>query len=165
MEALHYPLEQLLSIKNRRFEKAVTLLEEKKALVLAAEKKLEEIAKERDKVLEHKNDKLRQIREELDKGTTSDKIKQMKAYIDLVKEKLIEAERKIASQQKLLDAAKEQMEIARIEVIKKQREVEKLKIHKQRWQKEANYFLERQDQVEQDDLGSAKFAMLHKRRP
>ena len=43
---------------------------------------------ERNKVKEHKNNKLQQLRETMDQGTTSPKIQQMKVYLKLVDEKL-----------------------------------------------------------------------------
>ena len=69
---LNYPLEQMLTIKKNRFDTAVKILEEKKAILEKAYEKLYDLKQERDQVLQHKVAKLTQLRHELDTGTTTD---------------------------------------------------------------------------------------------
>lgn len=152
---LNYPLEQLMLIKKNRFDQAVKILEEKKILLAKAYEKFYELAAERDKVLQHKVDKLTQLRNELDEGTTSDKIQQMKLYLKTVDEKLAEKERKVQDQKKQVDLAEKQVEAATNEVFQRKKDLEKLEMHKVEWEKEVRYWTEQKEAVEHDEQGSA----------
>jgi flagellar biosynthesis chaperone FliJ len=152
---LSYPLEQLMSIKKNRFDQAVKTLAEKKAVLEKAVAKLEELTKERDKVLQHRMEKLTQLREKLDAGTTSDKIQQMKYYLKTVEEKLAEKQKKVADQKKQVDLAQKQVDLATEEVFQKKKDLEKLEMHKKEWEKEVRYLTEQKSAIEHDEQGSA----------
>ena len=83
-----YPLHQLVRIKQRRLEEAERILKEKKEILEKEKEKLKKIEAERDQTFQHKKDKMDQLRQELDKGTTSDKIEMMRDYIKVVEEEL-----------------------------------------------------------------------------
>lgn len=159
---LTYPLEQLMTIKKNRFDQAVKTLEEKKALLEKAYEKLYDATQERDKVLKHKTDKLTQLRNSLDEGTTTDKIQQMKAYLKIVDEKLAEREKKVLEQQKQVDLAQKQVDIATDELFQRKKDLEKLEIHKQEWEKELKYWTEQKEAVEHDEQGSAAHVVRKK---
>ena len=163
MSGLNYPLEQLITIKKKRYDLAVKTLEKRKEELQQEIRKLQEIEKERDKVLEHKQAKLTQLRQGLDEGISSDKIQQMKVYLKVVEEQLQEKEKKVAAQKKNVEKAEKQVEIARQDLFAKQKDLEKLEIHKKEWLREAAYWSDRKQAVEQDDLGSSTFS-LRKRR-
>jgi len=88
MNPLNYPLEQLMTIKQNRFEQAQKTLEEKKEILAQEERKLKKLEDERDEVLKHKQAKLDQLRAALDKGERTDKLQQMKVYLKVVEENL-----------------------------------------------------------------------------
>lgn len=142
-------------IKKNRFDQAVKLLEEKKALLEKAYEKLYEVTQERDKVLQHKSSKLTQLREALDEGTTTDKIQQMKSYLKIVDEKLVDKEKKVKEQQKQVDLAQKQVDAATDEVFQRKKDLEKLEMHKLEWEKEVRYWTEQKEAVEHDEQGSA----------
>lgn len=152
---LTYPLEQLMSIKKNRFDQAVKILEEKKALLKKAEEKLQGLVVERDQVLQHRIDKLNQLRQELDAGTTTDKIQQMKGYLKTVEEKLAEKQKKVTDQQKQVDLAQKQVDLATNELFQKKKDLEKLEMHKKEWEKEVRYWTEQKSAIEHDEQGSA----------
>jgi flagellar biosynthesis chaperone FliJ len=159
---LSYPLEQLMTIKKNRFDQAVKTLEEKKNLLEKAYEKLYELTQERDKVLEHKVAKLTQLRNFLDEGTTTDKIQQMKAYLKTVEEKLAEKEKKVVDQQKQVDLAQKQVDLATDELFQRKKDLEKLEIHKQEWEKEVKYWTEQKEAVEHDEQGSSTHLLRKK---
>lgn len=101
-----YPLKQLLEVKKKRVETAEKIVLEKKEIVEQEEKKLKELELARDEILRHYQDKLTQLREILDEGTTSTVIKQMKDYLKVVKDKLVKEEAKVKEQQRKVDAAR-----------------------------------------------------------
>lgn len=133
-----YPLEQLVLIKKNRFDQAVKILEEKKELLAKAHEALHKVAMERDKVLQHKQDKLTQLRDALDTGTTSDKVQQMKVYLKIVDERLVAAERKVTDAKGKVDLAQKQVDAATQEVFLRKKDVEKLDMHKVEWKKRRN---------------------------
>ena len=118
--------------------------------------------KERNEVLKHKDDKLNQFREKLDEGTTTDKIKQMKRYLEVVKERLEVKEKKVKDQKEVVKEAIKQFDLAKMEMIKKRKDLEKLEIHKKQWEKEMRFLIEKETAKEHDELGSARHSMQKK---
>lgn len=161
---MDYPLEDLIEIKQRRFDIAVRTLEEKKRLLAKEEEKLRQVEKERDEVLKHKLEKLQQLRDALDSGERIDKIKQMKSYLEVVDTKLLEKEKKVDHQKTQVKKAKEEVEVAKQDMLQKQKDVEKLHIHKEEWTSEAQKQLAQKEAVEHDELGSALYSYKKKER-
>lgn len=159
---LSYPLEQLVTIKKNRFDQAVKVLEEKKALLDKATAKLYDLTRERDEVLQHKTSKLNQLRTELDSGTTTDKIQQMKVYLKIVDEKLAEKQKKVADQKKVVESAQKQVDLATEEMFQRKKDLEKLEMHKKEWEKEVHYWTEQKSAIEHDEQGSATHALRKK---
>lgn len=154
---LNYPLEQMIVIKKNRFDAAIKLLDEKKALLEKEYEKLYDLTEERNQVREHKIAKLEQLRHELDTGTTTDKIQQGKVYLKIVDEKLAEKEKVLAEQQKRVDAAQKQVDIATDDLFQKKKDLEKLELHKKEWEKEMGYWVRQKEESEHDELGSATY--------
>lgn len=159
---LRYPLEQLMVIKKNRFDQAVKTLEEKRLLLEKAYAKLYEVTQERDEVFAHKTAKLNQLREALDEGTTSDKIQQMKVYLNIVNEKLAEKEKKVQEQQKQVDLAQKQVDLATQELFQRKKDLEKLEMHRAEWEKEVRYWAEQKEGVILDEQGSATHVLRKK---
>jgi hypothetical protein len=155
MNPLNYPLEQLMTIKKNRFDAAVKILEEKKAALIKEEEQLLKVEKERNEVLDHKKAKLQQLRDELDQGTTTDKIQQMKSYLKVVDDRLSEKERKVREQKSRVETAKKQVAVATSEMYAKKKDVEKLEMHRAEWEKELKHWMEQKEGLEQDELGNA----------
>ena len=153
-ESEKYPLDQLVAIKQKRLEEAEKALAEKKAILAQEEAKLAALEKKRDEVKEHYQAKLTQFREKLDAGTATDKIQQMKQYLKLVAEDLKNEEQKVQAQMKVLATAQYQVELALQDLYKKQKDVEKLKIHHKEWQHEAHRIEVQKEGVFNDEMGS-----------
>lgn len=152
-----YPLLEVIGIKKRRVEQQEAVVKEKKMKLQQEQDKLEQREAERDKVLKHHNDKLEQLRHELDTGTTTDKIKIMKVYLKEVKEALKIEEKKVKEQKDQVELALKDLEIAVKELKKKRQDVDKLLIHRVDWEKEAKLELEIQDLAQQDEMGNVIF--------
>lgn len=157
MNVLQYPLEQLVKIKNKRFEEAVKVLEEKKALHAKEEEILKEKEKERDEVYQHKEEKLQQLRQTLDKESRSDKIQQMKRYLEVTKEKLAAKEMAVKKQKEVVAKAEKEVEEAKKVVFLRQKDLEKLEIHKKEWTEEVRIYSEREEESFQDEIGSTRY--------
>ena len=164
MDAINYPLEELVKIKYKRFEQAIKVVEEKKLALKQEEGILITLENERNKVLKHKNDKLKQLRDALDAGEAPSEIIKKKRYLEVVKEELLEKEKKVKVQEKNVHEAEKKLEEARIELIAKQKDVEKLKIHRSQWDKEMKYLEEQRMQLMQDEIGSSKHILKKKER-
>jgi len=155
-----YPLEQVIHIKKKRFDEAVKVLEAKKEILEKAYETLFDLTEEFTQADNHKKAKLEQIRQELDSGTTSEKILQMKAYFKNVEEEVKEKKKKVDDQQIIVNNAQEQVDIATDDLFQKKKDLEKLELHKKEWQKEENYKIQKKDQSEQDEQGSTSFNRL-----
>lgn len=158
-ESKKYPLDQLILIKQRRLEEAEKILEQKRRLLAQEEDKLLSLEKVRDEVKDHRDSKLQQFRETIDQGSTTDKIQQMRQYLKLVTEKLNVEEKKVEDQQKIVTNVKKQVEDARQDLFKKQKDVEKLKIHEKEWKKEMAHLTQLEEEALTDEMGSAMFVI------
>ncbi|MGH2639687.1 MAG: type III secretion T3S chaperone, partial [Rhabdochlamydiaceae bacterium] len=154
MSKQQYPLDQLAQIKQKRLEEAEKILREKKEVLAREQEKLTQLEKKRDEVKAHYKAKLTQLREKLDAGTSSTKITQMKQYLKIVVEDLTLEEKKVAAQSQVVETAEKQVEEARQELFKKQKDVEKLKLHHKEWKKEMHLIEERREGNEGDEMGS-----------
>ncbi|AAX50948.1 type III secretion system protein CdsO [Chlamydia trachomatis] len=160
---VRYPLEPVLSIKKDRVDRAEKVVKEKRRLLELEQEKLRERESERDKVKNHYMQKIRQLREQLDDGTTSDAILKMKAYIKVVAIQLSEEEEKVNEQKENVLAAAKELERAEVELTKRRKEEEKTRLHKEEWMKEALKEEARQEEKEQDEMGQL-LHQLHKQK-
>jgi len=159
-----YPLKQVLEIKQKRVDEAEKVVKEKQ---LALEKEQQTLAQkeaERDKVKAHHDAKLKQMRDEMDQGTTSPKILQMKAYLKVVKERIAIEEKKVKDQKVQVQTAEKNLEIAKNEVKIKRQEVDKLITHRKDWTKEVIKEMEVIEAREQDEIGSIIFTTHHRKK-
>lgn len=161
---LVYPLKQVIEVKQKRVEDAEKVVSEKKIALEKEQEKLTQREAERDKVKNHKADKLKQLRDIMDEGTTSPKIQQMKVYLKVVDEKLKIEEKKVKDQQEQVNIATKNLEQAREELKRKRQEVDKLLSHKKDWEKEMRKEQEIIEGREQDELGSIIFTSQQAKR-
>lgn len=152
-----YPLAEVLTVKDRRVEMAEAVVKEKKKLLEAEEEKLRQREAERDKVKEHYKAKLNQFRSSMDEGTTSDKIDQMKVYIKVVQERLAGEEKKVKEQKAQVDLAQKNLDIARNQLKDRIKERDKIITHRKEWTKETKRELLIMETRAEDELGATMF--------
>jgi flagellar biosynthesis chaperone FliJ len=159
-----YPLEQVAVIKQKRLEEAEKLLKEKKEALTKEETNLTNAIAKRDKVLEHKKEKIRKHLEEMEAGTTSDKIQLAERYIKkVVEEDLKREEKKVKDQREVVKKAQKAVEDARELRLKKNQEVEKMRLHRKEWEKEQTVIEMQEENLEMDELGSSMFVRKRKK--
>ncbi|MDN3508115.1 MAG: type III secretion T3S chaperone [Simkaniaceae bacterium] len=151
-----YPLHQVVEIKQKRLDEAERVLKQKRQELENEETKLRTREEELETSKAHYDEKIKQLRDELDAGTTSDKIDQMKNYLHIVEDDLKLRKKKVKEQQELVIKAQEAVEIARLDMLQKQRDIEKLSIHKGEWEKEESKEALRQEAIEQDEIGTIR---------
>lgn len=158
-----YPLKQILEIKQKRVEDAEQVVRIKQQALDIEKEKLEQQKAARDKVKKHRQDKLEQLRAELDHATTSPKIQQMKAYLKVVEEKLKVEEKKVKDQQIKVDAAAKELEEAKHQLFLRRQEVDKIQTHRGDWEKETRKEEEIVEGREQDEMGTVIHGMRRRR--
>ena len=152
-----YPLKQVLEVKIKRRDEAEQAMNDRKKELDIEKEKLAEREKERDKAKDHHDSKLNQLREALDTGTTSDEVTQMKRYIEVCQEKVIAEEKKVQEQQLEVNKAADRLEEARLFWIEKRKEVDKIEMHQELWEKEIKQLMQFEENKEQDELGGTMF--------
>lgn len=162
MKLPKYPLEQLVLIKTKRLEEAQKKLKEKKAALEKEQAKLKKLEEECQKVFDHKQEKIKQLDDEMNAGTTSHKIDVANKYLKVVEEDLKQKKRKVTEQDKIVKTAFSAVEIARMEMLKKQQDLEKLEIHRAEWKKGVLKELEIKQEQEGEEMGSAKFSLMQR---
>ncbi|ADZ18558.1 MULTISPECIES: hypothetical protein [Chlamydia] len=158
-----YPLEPVLAIKRDRVDRAEKVVKEKRRLLEIEQEKLREIEAARDKVKNHYMQKIQQLRELLDEGTTSDAVLQRKAYIKVVAVQLAEEEEKVNKQKENVLAASKELEKAEVNLAKRRKEEEKTRLHKEEWMKEALKEEAREIEKEQDEMGQLLYQLRKKK--
>lgn len=161
--AVAYPLKQVLDVKKKRVEDAEKLVIEKRNALEKEKEKLAQREADRDKAINHHTAKLQQLRAELDQGTTSDKILQMKAYLKIAKEKVKIEEKKVKEQQDQVEKAAKDLQMAELELRMRRQEVDKLETHKKDWLKEMRKEEEIIEGREQDEIGTIIFSSRHRK--
>lgn len=149
-----YPLKQVIEVKKKRVEDAEKVVQEKKLLLQKEQEKLAQREADRDKVKNHRTDKLQQLRDTLDHAMTSPKVQQMKVYLKIVDEKLKVEEKKVKDQQEQVNIATKNLDQAKEDLRKKRQDVDKLQTHQIDWEKEMRKELQIQEGREQDELGN-----------
>jgi flagellar export protein FliJ len=158
------PLQQVLEIKQRRVEAAELVVQTKLKALEAEKEKLKKAEEARDAVKQHYRDKLKQFREELDRGTTSPKILQIKGYIKVVEERLAQEEKKVKEQQVKVDNAAKELEAAKEQLRLKRLEVDKLVTHRKTWERELRKEMEIMEEREMDELGTVIHQIQERRK-
>ncbi|WP_100934438.1 type III secretion T3S chaperone [Candidatus Chlamydia corallus] len=159
-----YPLEPVLAIKKDRVDRAEKVVKEKRRLLEIEQEKLREKEAERDKVKNHYMQKIQQLRDLLDEGTTSDAVLQIKSYIKVVAVELSEEEEKVNKQKDVVLAASKELEKAEVNLAKRRKEEEKTRLHKEEWMKEALKEEARAEEKEQDEMGQLLFQLRQKKK-
>lgn len=160
---IEYPLEKVLEIKKRRVDEQEKVVAQKRQELEKEQEKLRQCEAERDKVVRHRLDKLNQLRDEMDRGTTSDKIIQMKAYLKVVDERVKTEEKKVAEQKERVKAAEKNLEDAKEVLRQKRQEVDKLVSHRIDWMKQKKREIQFEEEKEMEEVGQTLFT-THKRR-
>jgi hypothetical protein len=159
-----YPLQQIREVKKKRVEEAESVVMEKKRALEKEVEKLKEAEAARDQMLHHYQDKLSQLRLVLDEGSNSTTIKQMKDYLKIAKDKLEKEQVKVQAQQKNVDAAQKVLEEAQKVLRIKRQEADKLDIHREQWQKETKEEMRKQEEKDQDEVGTTIFISQKKQK-
>ncbi len=157
-----YPLQQVIAVKQRRVEEAEKAVREKQLVLTKEQEKLAEREAERDKVKTHKQDKLQQLRQTMDEGTTTTKIQQMKAYLKIVDEKLKIEEKKVKDQKEQVNLAEKNLKQAQLHLHQKRQEADKILLHQKDWEKEKRKELQIIEAREEDELGTI-IHLIHQR--
>lgn len=160
MKLPKYPLEQLILIKKKRLDESEKKLKEAKEHLDKERKKLIKLEEDLQKTFDHKQEKIRQLNEKMDEGTTSDKIEIAHNYLKIIEEDLKKKKKKVKDQEAQVQKAIQNVEVARKDMLKKQQDVEKLQLHKKDWEKTAKYEISQKEAIEQDEIGTAKFSSL-----
>jgi flagellar biosynthesis chaperone FliJ len=163
MAQMTYPLKQVLEVKKKRVDDAEKVVVVKRTALEKEKEKLLQREADRDKAIAHHNSKLTQLRAELDKGTTSDKILQMKSYLKIAKEKVKVEEKKVKDQQDQVEKATKDLHAAEAELRMRRQEVDKIETHRKDWLKEMRKEEEVVEAREQDEIGTIIFSMRHRK--
>ena len=154
MAKVVYPLLQVLEVKRRRVEDQEKVVQEKRLALEQEQQKLKEREAERDKVKQHAAVKLKQLRDELDHGTTTPTVMQMKAYLKVAQEKVKVEEKKVKEQRDQVEIAEKALVEARELLSMRRLEVDKLVTHQEDWEMEMRKERDIAEGREQDELGS-----------
>lgn len=152
-----YPLAEVLEVKKKRVTDAEEVVKQKQKALEEEQKKLKAAQEARDKVKTHYNEKLKQLRTELDEGTTSIRIDRCKLYLKIVQEQLLGEEKKVKQQQTQVEIAEKNLKLAKEELIKKRKEQDKILEHQKVWTKETIKELLLEETRQEDEIGSLMF--------
>lgn len=157
MSEKNYPLVEVIAIKRRRLEEAEKTLRAKKEIQELEKQKLEKLEKELDEAKKTYDTYMAKLRAAMDAGEPSYKIDQHKVHLRDLKDKYFIVQKKVDDQKKVVKKAEEAVEEARKIYMQKEKEVEKLKIHKTEWLKALEKEDLRQEEIKMDEISQSSF--------
>jgi flagellar biosynthesis chaperone FliJ len=157
MSEKNYPLVEVIAIKRRRLEEAEKNLRDKKAILEQENLKLEKLQKELDEAKKIYDTYMVKLRAAMDEGEPSYKIDQHKIHLRDLKDKYFVIQKKVDDQKKVVKKAEDAVEEARTLYMQKEKEVEKLKLHKTEWLKALEKEEQRQEEIKMDEISQSSF--------
>jgi flagellar biosynthesis chaperone FliJ len=158
----NYPLVEVIRIKKRRLDEAEKVLREKKQILEKEIEKLSICQKELDEAKKIFDNYLQKLRDAMDSGEPSKKIEQHKIHLKDLKERFLQAQAKLDMQKKAVKKAEEAVELARQDYLQKEKEVEKLHIHKSEWIQAMKLEAQRIEDITMDDISTSSFSRKKK---
>ena len=162
MNEKNYPLVEVIRIKKRRLDDAEKVLREKKAILERELEKLAQIQKELDSAKEKFDRYLQKLRQAMDEGEPSSKIDQHKLHLKDLKELYLLCQKKLDNQKKVVKSAEDAVDLARQDYQQKEKELEKLNIHKAEWVQALKLEEARQEDIKMDEISTSAHARKKK---
>lgn len=162
MNDKNYPLIEVIRIKKKRLDEAEKALRDKKEILAKEQEKLNSIQKELDQAKNKFDTYLQKLREAMDQGEPSSKIDQHKLHLKDLKELFLSCQKKLDSQKKVVKSAEDAVELARLDYQQKEKELEKLSIHKKEWKQAVTLEEVRQEELKMDEISTSAHARKKK---
>jgi flagellar biosynthesis chaperone FliJ len=162
MNEKNYPLIEVIRIKKRRLDEAEKVLREKKLILEKELEKLKVCQKEHDEAKAVFDNYLQKLRQALDEGEPGKKIEQHKLHLKDLKDKFIATQKKLETQKKAVLLAEKAVEEARSDYQQKEKELEKLHIHKGEWIEALKLEETRAEEIKMDEISTSGFARKKK---
>jgi chromosome condensin MukBEF ATPase and DNA-binding subunit MukB len=162
MNDKNYPLIEVIRIKKRRLDEAEKVLRDKKLILEKELEKLKSLQKQFDEAKKVFDNYLFKLREAMDAGEPSQKIDQHKLHLKELKERYLLAQKNVENQKKVVKTAEEAVEVARADYQLKEKEVEKLHIHKSEWNQAMKLEEQRGEDIKMDDISNATYSRKKK---
>lgn len=162
MNDKNYPLIEVIRIKKRRLDEAERVLREKKLILEKEQEKLETCEKEFQEAKNIFDTYLQKLRDAMDQGEGASKIQQHKLHLKDLKDHYIASEKKLEAQKKVVKSCEAAVEQARLDYMQKEKEVEKLHIHKKEWQEVLSMEEKRAEEIKMDEISTSSFARKKK---
>jgi flagellar biosynthesis chaperone FliJ len=162
MNDKNYPLIEVIRIKKRRLDEAEKVLRDKKLILEKELEKLNTLQKQFDEAKKVFDNYLFKLREAMDAGEPSQKIDQHKLHLKELKERYLLAQKNVEHQKKVVKTAEEAVEVARADYQLKEKEVEKLHIHKSEWNQAMKLEEQRGEDIKMDDISNATYSRKKK---
>lgn len=93
----------------------------------------------------------------MDQGEPTSKIEQHKLHLKDLKERYLLAQSKLDAQKKVVKKAEEAVEVARKDYQQKEKELEKLHIHKSEWVQAMKLEEQKKEDVNMDDISTSAY--------
>lgn len=162
MNDKNYPLIEVIRLKKRRLDEAEKILREKKEILTKEEDKLKIYQKELNEAKIKFDTYLQKLREAMDKGEPSSKIDQHKLHLKDLKDLFLVCQKKVDNQKKVVKSAQEAVETARLEYQMREKELEKLTIHKAEWLQAMKLEQARAEELKMDEISTSAHARKKK---
>lgn len=162
MNDKNYPLIEVIRIKKRRLDEAERVLRQKKEMLEQEKQKLSLAQKEFDAAKSLFDNYLQKLRDAMDLGEPARKIDQHKLHLKDLKDRFLIAEKKLLIQKKAVEAAEKAVEVARVDYQQKEKELEKLHIHKSEWSEALKLEEKRLEDIKMDEISTSGFARKKK---
>jgi flagellar export protein FliJ len=150
-----YRLEAVLTLRQRAEDEAKEELARKLRALKAEE---DELQRRRDALAEHQRRRAAWMKEQIEKaanGALADDLQLAGRYGDRLRDEEIELRDRIPPQEERVEAAKRDVEAARLQLVEAQKQKRAIEQHKEQWVLERKKAREAREEIAMDEIGQA----------
>ena len=158
-----YRLQPVLDSKEKKKKDAEQALAEARKELAKQQQLLQERENDVLKAVETKQEFTAQFMEKMDQGMDLPKITQGKAYIEVLKQKIVTAKKKVEDQKKVVALSEKKVETAIGKLTETTKEMKVIEKHKENWIDTEKRELEAKEEKEQEEVAQNIYQQSRRR--
>lgn len=163
MSAQKYRLQPVLDKREKKKKDAEKILADARAEVERQKQILKQREEDIEKAIQKKDKYTVDLRTKMDAGMETGKITAGKAYIEVLKQNVVTAQKKAEEQKKVVESAEKKVQAAVAGVAEATKEMKVIEKHKENWQDTERREAEEKEDKEQEEVAQSMYQQHRKR--
>lgn len=157
MSAQKYRLQPVLDKREKKKKDAEKILADARAEVERQKQILKQREEDIEKAIQKKDKYTADLRTKMDAGMETGKITAGKAYIEVLKQNIVTAQKKAEEQKKVVESAEQKVQVAVAGVAEATKEMKVIEKHKENWQDAERKEAEEKEDKEQEEVAQSMY--------